>query len=350
MENTNKRQVYLDVLRVIACLSVVILHVSAQNWYTTDVNSFEWNTFNVYNSMVRWTVPVFVMISGALFLNKDISIEKIIKKYIFRLIIAFVFWDFFYAFYRKINGGLYNLIDYLLKGYYHMWFIFMIIGVYLSIPFLKLIVKEEKLIRYFLLLAFIFNYFIPTFVTVICDFAPEGVVEKVQDSNNNIGGISINMIMGYASYFILGYLINEIEIPKRKRILAYVLGVIGIISTIVLCKSASIKYHNACEHYYSNFRLNVLLSSIAIFIFIKQLSLKIKSEGVKKIIYKLSKNSFGVYMIHVYVMEKIEQNGINTLSFNPALSVLILSVVIFIISNFVILILSRIRLFSKYIL
>lgn len=68
------RIMYLDYLRVFATFGVVILHVSAQNWYVADINSFEWLVFHFFDSVVRWGVPVFVMISGTLFLNKETSV------------------------------------------------------------------------------------------------------------------------------------------------------------------------------------------------------------------------------------------------------------------------------------
>ena len=68
---TNGRILYFDFLRVFATLAVMIIHVASQNWwYGTSVPSFEWQTFNFFNSIVRWGVPIFGMISGALFLNK----------------------------------------------------------------------------------------------------------------------------------------------------------------------------------------------------------------------------------------------------------------------------------------
>ena len=60
---------YLDCLRVVAIISVIIIHVSAQNWYTTDVSSFAWQFFNLTDSLVRWAVPLFVMISGVVVLE-----------------------------------------------------------------------------------------------------------------------------------------------------------------------------------------------------------------------------------------------------------------------------------------
>ena len=78
LENPTKvRTVYFDYLRVFATLAVMVLHTSAQNWSKTDVNSFTWQTFNFFDSIVRWGVPVFVMISGSLFLSRDIPIKVI---------------------------------------------------------------------------------------------------------------------------------------------------------------------------------------------------------------------------------------------------------------------------------
>ena len=89
-----KRIVYLDYLRVLATLAVFLLHISSQNWKNTDVNTFQWQIFNFTDSISRWCVAVFVMISGALFLGRRHSIKKIYTKYIFRLVTAALFWGF----------------------------------------------------------------------------------------------------------------------------------------------------------------------------------------------------------------------------------------------------------------
>ena len=74
-------------------------HVAAYSFKEVDVNTFEWNAINVYSGLARFAVPIFVMISGALFLDpkKDIPIRKIYSKYILRIVIAFVFWSVVYA-------------------------------------------------------------------------------------------------------------------------------------------------------------------------------------------------------------------------------------------------------------
>ena len=99
MEKNRKRVIYLDYLRILATFSVVVLHVAAQNWYDTPIQSAEWKIYNFYNSCVRWAVPAFVMISGALFLDPDkkIRTKDIFCKSIFRMILAYFFWAFIYA-------------------------------------------------------------------------------------------------------------------------------------------------------------------------------------------------------------------------------------------------------------
>lgn len=72
----------IDYLRIFACFMVIILHVSADNWHTADVDSFEWAVFNFYDTAVRSCVPLFFMISGKLFLGRTeiILISKLYKK------------------------------------------------------------------------------------------------------------------------------------------------------------------------------------------------------------------------------------------------------------------------------
>jgi len=71
------RMVWIDHLRVLATFAVVVLHAAARNWYSADVHGFEWRVLNIYNGFVRWGVPVFIMISGALFLNRDIPVRQL---------------------------------------------------------------------------------------------------------------------------------------------------------------------------------------------------------------------------------------------------------------------------------
>ena len=95
MEQTQPQRIaYFDVLRILATFAVIVLHLSAQHWADTDVYSRAWQAFNLYDSAVRWAVPVFVMISGALFLSGSQAASRhILKKNVSRLVTAFIFWS-----------------------------------------------------------------------------------------------------------------------------------------------------------------------------------------------------------------------------------------------------------------
>ena len=77
------------------------------------------------------------MISGALFLSKDISISQMLKKYIRRLLIKLIFWSFIYSIYRR-NLSIKNIpiiIIHFFLGSYHFWYLNVIIELYLITPF-----------------------------------------------------------------------------------------------------------------------------------------------------------------------------------------------------------------------
>ena len=76
---------------------VIFLHVAAQNWSSVDVTGKQWHVFNLYNSAVRSSVPLFLMLSGKLLLSHgdDFSM-KIFSKNIKKLLIVYLVWAFLY--------------------------------------------------------------------------------------------------------------------------------------------------------------------------------------------------------------------------------------------------------------
>ena len=93
----NNRILYPDILRILAVFAVMMIHVSASGFYTNPVQSFTWQVVNFYEWMVRWAVPVFVMVSGMFFLNpqKEITLSKLYRKSIFRIVMALITWGYF---------------------------------------------------------------------------------------------------------------------------------------------------------------------------------------------------------------------------------------------------------------
>ena len=97
-QSNTPRIAYLDLLRVLATLAVIYIHVNADGLLVMD-SQYDWYVAMVGGSLVRWAVPVFVMISGALYLNpqKSITTETVLKRKIPRLLLAYVAWWVIYA-------------------------------------------------------------------------------------------------------------------------------------------------------------------------------------------------------------------------------------------------------------
>ena len=341
----NSRKYYFDSLRVTAIFAVMILHIAADNWLEASVRSFEWQVFNFYDSLVRFGVPVFVMISGALFLNPDkyIPVKKLYTKYIFRIAAAFVFWSFLYAarMYMK-TGDIVAAVSHFLAGHYHLWFMYMIIGLYMIVPFVRQIAESKALTKYFLVLALIFALILPEAADVISVFS-----EKWAESLRNIirYELYVYFAAGYTGYFLLGYVLDRADISPKLERMIYLAGIIGAGMTILMSSYASLLKNEPQGLFYNELSVNVLLESAAVFVFFKQ-----HYNHENKIVLKLSQYSFGAYLVHALILALMrEYTGLHTLTFSPVISVPVIAVIVFIISFIISAILNHIPVLKKYI-
>ncbi len=343
------RKIYLDYLRVFAIFAMIMLHVASQNWAYINVNSFTWQIFNFFDGILRWCVPIFVMISGNLFLSKEILIKKLYFKYILRLIIAFLFWSCFYALVDIKEKNFISVYSEFITGHYHMWFILMIIGLYICVPFIKLVANNKNISRYYLLITFLFAFFLPQVVTLVNDFGANYMIKAVSKINCNMSFMYMNnVVAGFVPYFILGNYLDKTELNKKTRMIIYIMGVLGFFLTVYLSWIVSVKAQIALENYYGPWRVNVLFESVAVYIWFKY-----KKYNVKKlnaVVVKLSKYSFGAYLVHAFVIEKLDIFfSLNSLSFNPIFSVVLIGVLVFIVSFMISGILNNIPSLKKYI-
>ncbi|MBF1103487.1 MAG: acyltransferase family protein [Solobacterium sp.] len=351
-----KRKVYCDYLRLIATFAVVFIHVAASNWSNVDVNGMQWQVFNIYDSLVRWGVPIFVMISGALFLNRDVPIKNIYSKYILRMVIAFISWSLFYAILTTDtfqHGLIYSLkshIGTLVTGHYHMWFVLMIIGLYMCIPLMKKIVSDETVMKYFLKLSFIFSFMVPWLLKIVNDFVGynNGMIQKmVTTIDSNLTNMGMSMVLGYTFYFILGYYLDRVELKKKVRMMIYAAGILGFIFTVVADAGLSIKTQVANSNYYGNFEVNVLLEVIAVHTFFKYHSFQ--NENMNRFVVVLSKFGFGAYLIHTFIIESMASIlHFDTLSMNAWISVPVISIIVFVVSMGISAVLNHIPVIKKY--
>jgi len=345
-----RRVVYMDLLRISAVFSMMLLHVVATNWGTVSVISFDWKIFNVYDSLVRFCVPALVMVSGAFLLdpNKEYTFRKLFSKNILRIVTAFVFWSACYAIYYgfshydTINSSIIeDVLTHFLLGRYHLWFLYTLIGLYLIVPFLRKIVVDPKLCRYFIILSILFGSIIPFIIKVPYFWLGNELLVKA----------NFHFVLGYVGYFVAGYYLKAHTTLKTTNALLYLFGIIGITATIGLTAMLSAKYGEPTNTFYSYFAPNCWMVSIAVFLFFKQAIGKINfsDRTIKGIIF-VSKCSFGMYLVHDFFITFIcTYLGYTTISFNPILSVPLITLSVFILSFLTSYIINKIPFLNKYI-
>ena len=350
----NPRTPYYDYLRVLATFAVIILHVAAQNFKKVELGSFEWDVFNFTDSAVRWGVPVFVMISGALFLdnNKPLTLKKLYGKNILRIVTAFIFWSAVYATYNVLNGkSLRDGILMFVRGNYHLWFLFMIAGLYVIVPLLRKIAASKSATQYFIVIGFIFSFLIPRTINLLQTLKIPHTTDLLKAISAAFDNVYFNFTSGFVLYFVLGYYISHYDIKKPLRIVAYVIGVVAYLFTALFTDWISLRDNKANADFFENHTINVLLLAVAVFIFAKYVLSKIELKGLaSKLISFFSKYSFGVYLVHILVLDIFKTKlEITTLSFHPVISIIVLTVAVATISYAISFILNHIPILKKYI-
>lgn len=324
MENTG-RIVFLDWLRFIACFMVILVH-SIEPFYLggtdgTYIASFGdacWVTF--INSALRSAVPLFVLASSYLLFPLKIDTGTFFRKRFVRVLIPYFVWVVLYAFLPALMSGSAVSADSLgayFKGiifnfpmqYGHLWFVFMLVGVYFLMPLLspwaeKVSRKEER--GYLILWAF------TTLMPFISYFSAKvtGNPDLWGKCPWNAFG-AFHTVSGYFGYLVLGHYLRKYSegISWKKTlsvaipfwIIGYAVTASGFWSVMPreLGFPLSMPYQTAVDMEISwDFcSFGVMMQTVAYFLVIK----KITADGwfYDRIVLPISKISYGMYLMHM---------------------------------------------------
>ncbi|HAK29628.1 MAG TPA: acyltransferase, partial [Sphingobacterium sp.] len=97
------RTSYISILRIVAIFLVILIHSSSGYLNSNEFESFDWSYANWLNSFSRFAVPLFVVISGALLLQKDESTGQFYRKRLLKIVPPFLFWSIVYLFYYFVR-------------------------------------------------------------------------------------------------------------------------------------------------------------------------------------------------------------------------------------------------------
>lgn len=335
------RLLHFDLLRVAAIALVMVIHVSSRDFDLAPVDSFQWQVLNIYNGFARICVPVLFMLSGTFLLDpeKAFSIRTFFSRNVLRIVNAFLFWSAVYAVITNVlvhgsdDPAILNIIwETFTSGYFHLWFLFRIFEVYLMTPFLRKIAEDKKVIEYFMLFCLVVGFLIPTFSGF-----PVGSTVTFAG-----GEINLDITIGYAGYYFVGYYLFKYQISEKLKKIIYILGTAGAFTTIAGTSFLSLQRGGLDAFFYNYLTPNVLMTSLAVFLFFKDNGAKwsFLDKG-KAFILEFSRYSFGMYLVHALVMFFLTRAGLNVELLNPILSVPLLTSLVFVISYLVIKVLAK---------
>lgn len=345
--NNKERIIYFDLLRIVACFSVVMLHVSSQYWYYLPVTDFRWLVCNTFDALFRFGVPIFVMISGALFLQREegISFQKLYFKNILKIVVVYIVWSIFYAVWSASGTMQITIRDFLkivLESKYHLWFLRMLLSIYIMIPIFMIVAQKggKKLIEYLLALFFVFQIVRCTFMALPLHYQ----ILKILSLFN------MDSTIGYIGYFFLGYYLYQYPVKKEVRKWIYLFGMVGAVLASGLSAYFSIKHGVAESGLFDSFSIFTFFICVALFVYFRSLDEKIKlNSKVQKVVLNLSADTFGIYLIHIFLIEMLFRLGIHSMMFPNILCIPFLTCLCFGIGALVIAFIRRIPFVGKWI-
>lgn len=348
-DKTSNRIEYLDLLKILAAFGVISGHIVCGSVPLVDMFSRDWHVFNLWQSVYRWVLPVFFMCSGAIFLSKDPQIKKIYTKYIPRMLAAFLFWGVVYSVYSTSEGSFWEYLSKILTGHFHMWYIPTMIGIYIALPLLRQIAKDDKLLKYFVILYLITAIAVPSLLTLASDFLAAGIAGKISTITYLLVKSSPSIVVGYVGYFMIGYYLAKTDFTKKERLIIYIVAIAGSIMTAVCSIGIAAKTGQSLETYYDTNTINIALMSMGVFVW-GRYNIKLPSKA-SKVASFVAKYNFGIYLAHPLIIDILFFDlGMSTFSFgNVLVGVVVMGLLVFALCLIVSLILSKIPVIGKYI-
>ena len=296
---------WIDLIRVVAVFQVILVHLSYVIFFKVDLLSSDWAAANFYDSFSRMGVPLFFMVSGFLLLGKSEPFSDFFRKRFVKVGIPTLFWSVAYLLwsveaYRNGKMSLLGIALSMLKTIYlgdveiHLWFLYILIGIYLVVPILRVFVSaaSRRELTYFILL-----WFLAT-----------PLLELTQRLLGLQTALGIPVVAGYVGYFMLGYHLADVQLGRRGRILCALGCIIAIAATFFGTNILSAATGPIDAYFYSYFSPPTVLASVCGYLLLKDLGSYLGWAG--NAFRTVSATSFGIFLIHIFVVELLRKGDL----------------------------------------
>jgi len=298
---------WISTLRVVAALAVVVLHTSHFFVINRDnVAPDAWWVGNLIDSAVRWCVPVFVMVSGALLLDPSRHEDALAfaRKRAGRVLTPLVFWTIFYLAFRIIFQNLQfgEIRRLLAEGipYYHLWYLFMIPGLYLVTPFLRTYIRHsEDRERWYLILVLLLLAAINGYVTYFQRADTQSV---------------FTLFVPYIAYYLAGYQLRRLDFRGSPvwLLLGEFLGCIALtaIGAAILYQRYGHSFRGL--YFYDYFSAPVMGAALSLFVLMR-FAVARNGAGLpvflRNLIRALEPATLGIYVVHALLLAIVQGLG-----------------------------------------
>lgn len=333
MNQVNSRIVYLDYLRILACLLVIFTHAAMPAQESDGIY------LSIISLMGSPSSELFLALSGAVLLPIKTDFSSFYKRRFSKLLPPLIIWSVVYSLrsYFKGDIGFSNVIEQVIKipftptvGVY--WFMYVMIGLYLFAPIISPWIKSatKKQLEVFLLI-----WGISLLMPYLNIFIP-----NIYNANGNYYWTLCNF-SGFLGYWILGcYLLKHpIKIGFNFRWLLCSIGTLTYLFVLVILKLNNFEM----DPYFDNLQIGSALFVTIIFTVVQNLHLK-----QSNIVSNIANCSFGIYLIHIIILRHVVGPFFESCNINPILETSIITLISFVISLLIVKILSKLP-FSKYI-
>ena len=278
----------INIIRILACLMVIFMHAPLPNEQANGL---------FLSSLSYLTAPcigLFFMVSGYLLLPIKDSTESFLRQRLGKVMGPTLFWSIFYIAANFIKGDcqgslMKELISILFsaQGNPGLWFMYTLIGLYLLAPIISRWITNasQKEMEFYLGL-----WGISLCYPILFSFL---------SINQGTTGV-LYYFTGYAGYFILGSYLKKYPERISFKCIVPLMG-IAILAPVV-CKMSEIKVDFYEVFWYLS--IFVVIQCVFWFQTFTKLPLKI-SHQVETLLTRISNLSFGIYLIHIFIMRYI---------------------------------------------
>ena len=289
----SKREINIEVLRIIAMLMVIGIHCIGHTKILemnilTPINDFLCRYFKL---LINVANSVFIIITGYYSINKGLNLKRICNLWgrtIFYSLLIFVIVNIL----GFCIDPLSSLLPVLAGNY---WFITAYIVLSFIYPFYNILLRKLDKRKWKTLIIIIFTISIVKFI-----FSPNGIFE--------------NFTTVILMYTIGGYIKNFVEINKNKKYLTkyFLLGFVGAILGLIIHKLyfSSLDFKSAkpvINNLFFGFQnlVNPFTTVMTVYLFLKFRTIEVKDKQIQKLITYISPSLFSVYVIHENINLKV---------------------------------------------